>query len=99
MKEIYLRKYKDAVPQPTRWDNLRQSVYVRILKLLKALYRLTRRFGISLESWIGYNERDWINLLTARYISKLDFLKNRQKSYYLVQIIPPQVKRNPQIRR
>ena len=92
--EIYLRKYRDLVMEPFM-GNFRRLVNRKTPKLLTALYRLARRFGISLESWTGYNERDWTNLLTGRYISKLDFFRNRQKPYYLVQSIPRQGKRNP----
>jgi GT2 family glycosyltransferase len=41
-------------------------------------------FGI----WMSIVEKDWKNLFVARFISKLDFLININKPYYLVQSLP-----------
>lgn len=43
---------------------------------------------VLLGSWKGLNERDWRNLFMARFISRLDFLFNLMRPYYLVQRIP-----------
>jgi GT2 family glycosyltransferase len=43
---------------------------------------------VTLGMWMGMMEKDWKNLFVARFISKLDFLININKPYYLIQGIP-----------
>jgi GT2 family glycosyltransferase len=43
---------------------------------------------VMLGTWIGLGEKDWSILFVARFVSKMDFLINIGKPYYLVQYIP-----------
>lgn len=58
------------------------------LQAVQHLFMLAGQKGIPLKKWIGLNERDWKNLFTARFVSKMDFLMNIHRPYYLVQNIP-----------
>lgn len=81
--DLYCQKYHDWIAERPKW----QSALYRAARLyvISIAYRLARRCRLPLEAWVGYNERDWSNMLYTRYISRLDFLKNRRHPYYLVQ--------------
>lgn len=64
-----------------------------VLRMILLWYGRARKLGIPLHNWTGLTERDWRNLFTARFVSKLDFLINRKNPYYLVQQIPNEILR------
>lgn len=59
-----------------------------LLIIIRLCYSSARKMGVSIDGWLGLMEKDWINLFTARFISKMDFFYNIFKPYYLVQRIP-----------
>jgi GT2 family glycosyltransferase len=77
-RQKYFERYADLAP-PTV-----------VSRLCDTLLRLGKRLGLFRAgcSFLGYNERDWTNLLRGRFISKLDFFQTRSQPFYLVQHLP-----------
>jgi GT2 family glycosyltransferase len=93
-RELYGQKFdsllKSEVGQLYNKATRENSLPLRIILLW---YGRARKLGIPLYKWTSLTERDWKNLFTARFISKLDFLINMKKPYYLVQHIPDELLR------
>ena len=90
-RALYCDKYRDWIAPVPRW---RRALYGALRRyIIIPAYRAARRAGLPLESRLGYNERDWANMLYSRYISKLDLWRNRRHPYYLVQSMPPWARR------
>jgi GT2 family glycosyltransferase len=59
---------------------------------IACLRRIVYTAGLHPESVFGFM-RDWYNVLSCRYISKLDLWRNRRRPFYLVQSIDGQAYR------
>jgi GT2 family glycosyltransferase len=81
--QTYEQKYRALIKRRPAWQRLLYGGFWRAV--VRPAYSAARGLGIPLEAWLGYNERDWSNLLYARHISVFDFVTNRNKPYYLVQ--------------
>lgn len=59
-------------------------------RIFDALLSAGKKSGLlrAGRSLLGYNHRDWTNLLRGRFISKLDFFHTRAQPFYLVQHLP-----------
>jgi GT2 family glycosyltransferase len=83
--KLYAEKWGRYAPPDLLWRARRFA--------WRALQRAT---GLSLNSsrtMLGLNGRDWCNVLTGRYISLLDPILTRNRSYHLLQRAP--VRRRP----
>jgi GT2 family glycosyltransferase len=83
----YEQKYNAFIRPRPLWQRLAYGGFWRAV--VRPAYAAARRLGIPLEEQLGYDERDWSNLLYARYVSVFDFLANRGKPFYLVQRMRP----------
>ncbi len=81
---LYCDKYKDLIPR--RRSELPREFAARSAHtgLVYGL-RLARKSGVRIESILGYTVKDWQNVLSGRYISKLDLWHYRKQPFYLVQ--------------
>jgi glycosyltransferase involved in cell wall biosynthesis len=89
-RALYAETYRAWIRPIPRWQRLLRQVFR--LNLVYPAYGAARRLGLPLEKRVGYVERDWTVMVTARYVSKLDLWRNRRKPYYLVQSIPPRMR-------
>jgi hypothetical protein len=55
------------------------------MEMLKTDWRI---LFVAFGTWMGLVEKDWRILVVARFVSKMDFLINMTRPYYLVQSIP-----------
>ena len=90
-RNLYEETYREWLAPLAPWQRSLQ-LGLRDFVIFPA-YSLARRAGRPLEQRWGYTERDWTNMLRARYISKLDLWRNRRNPYYLVQSIPARARR------
>jgi len=88
-KELYEQKF-DALIKSRHGGSYNKAGRENSLplKTILRLYVYARKMGIPIQDWTGLTERDWRNLFTTRFVSKIDFLINIKKPYYLVQCIP-----------
>ena len=86
--ELYKYKYEKLCKSYLR----KKLLYFESVSTLHRIYLSHifgfRRFGFSLEKVTGYKYRDFVNVFEAQFVSNLDLWYNRNKPYYLVQIIP-----------
>lgn len=85
--EIYERKFQALIRRRPAWQRLLYGAFWRVI--VRPAYAAAQWMSVPLESWLGYSQRDWANLLYTQHISIFDFVSNRGKPYYLVQSLPP----------
>ena len=82
VQELYRQKHQPLVRAarslPARAIGAIKHLAWYVIRLLAGLHRGEPQL-------LGYNLRDWTNLLHCRWISPLDFWKTRRERYYLVQ--------------
>jgi GT2 family glycosyltransferase len=88
VKELYRQKFHALIKSEYAglYDKAEREKS-QLLRTILLWYGRARKLGISIQG-TGLTERDWRNLFTARFVSKMDFLMNIKKPYYLVQSIP-----------
>jgi GT2 family glycosyltransferase len=93
-RELYEQKFDALINSWYGGDhNKARRENPTTLRLILLSYRHAGKLGISIQDLTGLTERDWRNLFKARFVSKLDFLINMKKPYYLVQHIPHELLR------
>jgi len=85
-QKIYLEKFKFLK------ESTAKKLYNRFFlhKILYILFYLYFRNDLNM-SLLGFNYRDWQNLLLARFISIKEIFRSEEISYHLTQCIPPRL--------
>ena len=83
--ERYVAKYQGIRPGLRPKSLLRRRMEQRAARIIRKADYYGGRLGLPLERLTGFNARDWNNLIAVRFISKWDFIKHRDRAYYLVQ--------------
>jgi GT2 family glycosyltransferase len=90
---IYNNKYKKLCERYMKKKITYLESLSNIIRLVLSHLFGFRRFGFSFEKMLGYGRRDFINVIEAEFVSKLDLWYNRKKPYYLVQEIPEKLRK------
>jgi GT2 family glycosyltransferase len=90
-KQLYRRKYDRLIKfKGNLADRIQRRINERSIFLIEGLFRFAHGLGVAseIERCLGLGLKDFQNLFRARFISSWDFVKNRNRPYYLVQAIP-----------
>lgn len=88
-RELYRQKFEALITSQYggHYSKMEQENSPQLRAIL-LWYGRAKKIGLSIQNLTGLTERDWRNLIVARFVSKMDFLINIRKPYYLVQQLP-----------
>jgi GT2 family glycosyltransferase len=99
-KRLYRQKYHRLIKSEGNLANrIQRRINQRMIFVIEGLFRVANRLGVAsdVERYLRLGLKDFQNLFRARFVSIWDFIKNRNRPYYLVQAIPESTRTRMQI--